>query len=343
MSSPGVPFRVSDWLVPVIAPARAQRSAAIPTTVVVLAVLFAEFGSVVEEDTVAEFVITVPLGVPELTFTTSVNDAELNGASVAIMQVWVPVPPTASGGQLHPAAGVTETKVVLTGITSLRVTDVAVCGPSFRTVRVYVMLPPTATGSGESDFRTRRFAPPLTVVVALAELLAVTASSVEATLAVLVMIVPFGVAAATLSTKVIVLVPTGTEGLVQVCVPVPPTGSGGHVHPTPGVTETNVVPAGVVSEKETFDAASGPALVTMIVYVMFDPATTGSGESTFETERSAVAATAGTAGSNSAPTTVNAKQIQRSDAFTVAPPPRVSWSGIIHVHPRSRQHNLQLR
>src|SRR6266498_349689 len=343
MSSPAVPFRVSDWLVPVIAPARAQRSAATPTTVVVLAVLFAEFGSVVEEDTVAVFPITVPLGVPELTFTTSVNDAELNGASVAIVQVWVPVPPTASGEQLHPAAGVTETKVVLTGITSLRVTDVASWGPSFRTVRVYVMLPPTATGSGESDFRTRRFAPELTVVVALAELFPVIASSVEATLAVLVMIVPFGVAAATFRTKVIVLVPTGTEGLVQVCVPVPPTGSGGQVHPAPGVTDTNVVPGGVVSERETFDAASGPELVTLIVYVMVEPATTGSGESTLETERSAVAATAGIAVANSTPTRVNAEQIQRSDAFTVAPPPRVSWSRTFLLHYRCRHRNLQLQ
>src|SRR4030095_12981955 len=117
----------------------------------------------------------------------------------------------------------------------------------------------------ESDFRTRRFAPPLTVVVAPAELLAETASSGEVTLAVLVMTVPLGVGAATFRTRVILLVPTGTDGSWQVCVPVPPTGSGGHVHPAPGVTETNVVPAGVVSERETFDAASGPALVTLIV------------------------------------------------------------------------------
>jgi len=147
--------------------------------------------------------------------------------------------------------------------------------------------------------------------------LAVTASSGEATLAVLVMIVPLGVAAATLRTKVIVLVPTGTEGLAQIWVPVPPTGSGGHVHPAPGVTETNVVPAGVVSEREVLEAASGPALVTLIAYVMVEPATTGSGESTFETERSAVAATAGTIDANSTPPSVNAKQIQRNDAFTV--------------------------
>src|SRR6266508_4341572 len=269
MSSPAVPFRVSDWLVPVIAPARAQRSAATPTTVVVLAVLFAELGSAVAENTVAVFVITVPLAVPGLTFTTSVNDAEVEAASAPIVQVWVPVPPTTNDEQLHPAAGVNERKVVFAGITSLRVTEV--------------------------------------------------------TVAVLVTIVPFGVAAATFTTKVIVLVPTGTDGLMQF-VPVPPTG-GEHVHPAPGVTETNVVPAGVASEREVFDAAFGPALVTVIVYVMFDPATTGSGESTFETERSAVAATAVTAGGNSTPTRVNAKMIQRSDAFTVAPPPRVSWSG----------------
>src|SRR6266511_4927656 len=172
------------------------------------------------------------------------------------------------------------------------------------------MLPPTATGSGESDFSTRRFAPALTVVEAVPELLVGTASSGEVTVAVLVMIVPFGVAAATFRTKVIVLVPTGTDGLVQVCVPVPPTGSGGQVHPAPGVTDTNVVPGGVVSERETFDAASGPELVRSIVYVMVEPATTGSGESTLETERSAVAATAGIAVANSTPTRVNAEQIQ---------------------------------
>jgi hypothetical protein len=204
------------------------------------------------------------------------------------------------------------------------------------------MLPPTATGSGESDFRTRRFAPELTVVAAVAELLAVTASSGEVTLAVLVMIVPFGVAAATFRTKVIVLVPTGTEGLVQTSVPVPPTGSGGHVHPAPGVTETNMVPTGVVSERETLDAAPGPGLVTLIVYVMFDPATTGSGESTFETERSAVAAPAGTAGGNRTATMVNANQIQRRDAFTVAPPPRLSCFGAFLLHLVVAGHNLQL-
>src|SRR6266545_6888015 len=202
------------------------------------------------------------------------------------------------------------------------------------------MLPPTATGSGESDFRTRRFAPALTVVEAVPELLVGTASSGEVTVAVLVMIVPFGVAAATFTTKVIVLVPTGTDGLVQF-VPVPP-GSGEHVHPAPGVTDTNVVPAGVASEKETFDAASGPALVTVIVYVMVEPATTGSGESTFETERSAVAATAGIAVANSTPTRVHAEQIQRSAAFTVAPPPRVSWSRTFLLHYRCRHCNLQL-
>src|SRR4029453_413175 len=102
-----------------------------------------------------------------------------------------------------------------------------------------------------------------------------TASSGEVTLAVLVMTVPLGVGAATFRTRVIVLVPTGTDGSVPVCVrvpptgrgcgPVPPAGGGGPLHPAPGVTETNVVPAGVVSERETFDAASGPALVTLIV------------------------------------------------------------------------------
>src|SRR6266545_1019010 len=94
MSSPEVPFRVSEALVPVIAPALAQSSAAVPTTVVAVAVLFAGLGSAVPEDTVALFVITVPLGVPGLTFTSRVNDAELDGASVAIVQVRDPVAQT---------------------------------------------------------------------------------------------------------------------------------------------------------------------------------------------------------------------------------------------------------
>ena len=61
--------------------------------------------------------------------------------------------------------------------------------------------------------------------------------------------------------------------------------------------------AGSVSDNATVVAAAAVRFVTAIVYVRFEPATTGSGESTFVTDRSAGAANAGTAGSTSNPVT----------------------------------------
>jgi hypothetical protein len=265
-SSPAVPFNVSDLFVPVIARAIEHRSAATLTLVVAAAVLLLESGSAVAEETVAVLVITVPLAVPAVTLTTSEIEPDVDAASVEVVHVCVPVPPTGSGGHVQPAAGVTETNVVFVGMTSLSETELAACGPSLRTVIEYVMLPPTLTGSGESAFVTRRFAPvPVTVVVVPAVLFPLTPSSGELTVALFVITVPLSVPTATFTTNVIVLEPTPTDGLVHVWVPAPPTGSGGQVHPAPAAMETNVVPAGIVSEMLAFDAASGPAFVTVIV------------------------------------------------------------------------------
>ena len=60
----------------------------------------------------------------------------------------------------------------------------------------------------------------------------------------------------------------------------------------PPVAETKVVPAGTGSEMATLDASEGPALETPIVYVRSVPAVTGSTESVFVMERSALVATA---------------------------------------------------
>src|SRR6266540_972909 len=115
------------------------------------------------------------------------------------------------------------------------------------------MFPPVETGSGESDFVIRRSAPmaapPLTVVVAVAELLPALGSSGELAVAVLEMIVPPGVPALTFTTRVIVtLEPLARVGPEQVTPPVPPTtGVVGHVQPPVGLTERNVVFAGVES------------------------------------------------------------------------------------------------
>src|SRR5215471_2007040 len=84
-----------------------------------VAVLFAEFGSMTDELTLAVPVITVPLATPVFTFTTTENVAELNPAMFAFVQVTLPPLPCCGVRQLHPEGVVAETKVVLlgTGIT----------------------------------------------------------------------------------------------------------------------------------------------------------------------------------------------------------------------------------
>ena len=59
----------------------------------------------------------------------------------------------------------------------------------------------------------------------------------------------------------------------------------------PSEAETKLVPAGNGSETDTAAASDGPALSTVSVYVRFVPAVTGSGESDFVSDRSALCVT----------------------------------------------------
>jgi hypothetical protein len=72
--------------------------------VVVVAVLFVVTGSVVADATVAVFEMTVPLATPAFTFTTTVNVATADAATLGLVQLTVPVPPTTGVVQVHPAA-----------------------------------------------------------------------------------------------------------------------------------------------------------------------------------------------------------------------------------------------
>jgi len=109
-------------------------------------------------------------------------------------------------------------------------------------------------------------APELTVVVAVAELFPATGSSVDVTLAVLLTIVPFGVAAFTFTTSVKDPLPlAGRVAMVQLTVPVPPTAGVVQVHPAGDVRDTNVVFAGRVSDRATVVAAVAVRFVTLIV------------------------------------------------------------------------------
>ena len=72
-------------------------------------------------------------------------------------------------------------------------------------------------------------------------------------------------------------------------MPIPPTAGVIDVHPAGALKLTNVVLPGTSSVSVTLDAASGPMLRTLIVYVMFSPGSTAAGDAVFVTSRSASA------------------------------------------------------
>src|SRR3954463_11040242 len=107
-------------------------------------------------------------------------------------------------------------------------------------------------------------------VVAVAVLLPEVGSVVVvAAVAVLVTVVPVGVAASTLTTMVNTAVsPLATEAFEKTTLPVPPTAGGlGIVQPEPVVTtaDTNVVLVGTASVTVTVCASDGPLLTKLIV------------------------------------------------------------------------------
>jgi len=82
---------------------------------------------------VAELVIVVLFGVFALTFTTIVNTAVSNDATVPFQNTTLPVAPTEGELVLQPVPVVTvaETNVVLAGTASVTVTVCASLGPLF--------------------------------------------------------------------------------------------------------------------------------------------------------------------------------------------------------------------
>src|SRR6266849_2125991 len=88
------------------------------TDVVAVAELLPALESVVDDVTVAVFVIVVPLGVAAFTFTTIVKVAFAPLARVGSLQVSAPVPPTAGATHENPAGAVTDTNVVFAGVLS---------------------------------------------------------------------------------------------------------------------------------------------------------------------------------------------------------------------------------
>lgn len=125
---------------------------------------------------------------------------------------------------------------------------------------------PACTGSGESVTVTDRSADAATVVVAVALLFpALLSPVVEVTVAVFESTVPLATAAPTLTVSVNTELPTAKLACVQETVPPRPTVGVAHDQPATVGIETNVVPAGNVSDQEADAAASGPLLVTVMV------------------------------------------------------------------------------
>ena len=120
-----------------------------------------------------------------------------------------------------------------------------------------VLVPVTVAGDGAT----------VTVVVAVAlSLPGFRSLATSVTVAVLEITVPFATELATWTVRVKTALPRGIEAFEQVTVPPEPTAGVMHDQPPPGVEiDTNVVPAGSVSESVAVGALLGPALPTVIV------------------------------------------------------------------------------
>lgn len=132
-----------------------------------VAELFPGVGSGGTDCTDAVSLIVVSQSTFEFSLTTSAKFTE-PVASVATLQVIVPVPPTAGVVQVQPAGEVSDWKVVLVGMALVRVTPVAdVAAVLLVTVMLNVVLVP-AIGDDDVELVTdRSAAPPITPTVVL--------------------------------------------------------------------------------------------------------------------------------------------------------------------------------
>ena len=94
----------------------------VPTTVVTVAVLFAEFGSIAEELTGRGIGDHGAVCGAAVHLDDESERPDVNPAMLASVQTTLPVPPTAGRRQLHPAGEVIDTNVVFAG------TEVDNCG-----------------------------------------------------------------------------------------------------------------------------------------------------------------------------------------------------------------------
>jgi hypothetical protein len=100
-----------------------------PTTVLAVARLLVETGSVADDATDTEFVMTVPLATPVFTLTIIVNVPEVPPAMFVSVQTILPVLPAPGLEQVHPEGAVIETSVVFAGTDVAKVALSPALGP----------------------------------------------------------------------------------------------------------------------------------------------------------------------------------------------------------------------
>jgi hypothetical protein len=105
------------------------RSQAIRTLVTTVVLLLLAVGSVVPEAETEEFAVIVATATVGARFTTTMMFADAPAATLGLVQVTEAV-------HVQPAGAETDTKVVLAGIASVKLTVDAAAGPLFTTVWV---------------------------------------------------------------------------------------------------------------------------------------------------------------------------------------------------------------
>src|SRR5439155_789530 len=244
-----------------------DRSAEAVTVVDAVAVLLAGLGSEVAALTVAVLVI-VPPSLGAVT-TIVMGGAAPGGRLLARLQVTLALVPLHV--QPMPLA---LWKVTPAGSVSMTVIGAAaVLGPALLTASVYVNVPPAITGSGASVLMIDRSAEAVTVVDAVAVLLAGLGSEVAALTAAVLVMVPPSLGAVTTIVIVEGVPPVGARlARVQVTLYSTPL----RAQPVP-LALWKVTPAGSVSVTLTLLAVEGPPLLTVSVLFRVPPALTGSG------------------------------------------------------------------
>ena len=189
----------------------------------------------------------LPFTVPTMVIVTVAPELTAPRAQVTRWPAVVQVPPP-------PPVAVPTGDVTTAGMSSTTCTPVAPDGPLFRAVRVKVTWLPATSGFGEVVLVSDRSADGLVLETKLAELLDVSGSLLDVTVAVLVRVPPGMVSGVVTTISRVTVSPAGIEPIVQVTVR--------PAFVQPPVALVKPTPTGRVSVSVTPAAWDGPALRT---------------------------------------------------------------------------------